>query len=106
MWWKQAWDGWEERPVVGTGAGSFALTNLRYRTTFLDQATEPHNVPLQFLSETGVVGLALLATAFASLIVAGLIFDGFWQFVIGVIVAIVLVSLYGRFMADRTATAP
>ena len=33
-----------------------------------------------------------------SLLLAGLIFDGFWQFVIGVIVAIVLVSLYGRFM--------
>ena len=32
--------------------------------------------------------------------------DGFWQFVIGVIVAIVLVSLYGRFMGGRAATAP
>ena len=70
VWWKQAWNGWEERPVVGTGAGSFALTNLRYRTTFLDQATEPHNVPLQFLSETGLVGLALLLAALGSLIAA------------------------------------
>ena len=57
VWWQQAWHGWQERPVDGTGAGSFALTNLRYRTTFLDEATEPHNLPLQFLSETGLVGL-------------------------------------------------
>jgi O-antigen ligase len=71
VWWKQAWEGWQERPVVGTGAGSFALTNLRYRTTFLDQATEPHNVPLQFLSETGLVGLGLLLAALGSLIAAG-----------------------------------
>ena len=71
VWWKQAWEGWQERPVVGTGAGSFELTNLRYRTTFLDQATEPHNVPLQFLSETGLVGLALLLAGVGSLIVAG-----------------------------------
>src|SRR5215212_9346566 len=70
VWWKQAWEGWEEGPVVGTGAGSFQLTNLRYRTTYLDQATEPHNVPLQFLSETGLVGLALLAATLGWLVAA------------------------------------
>jgi uncharacterized membrane protein YeaQ/YmgE (transglycosylase-associated protein family) len=37
----------------------------------------------------------------ASLVVAGLIFSGFWQFVIGVIVAIVLVGLVGRLFAER-----
>jgi uncharacterized membrane protein YeaQ/YmgE (transglycosylase-associated protein family) len=37
----------------------------------------------------------------ASLVVAGLIFSGFWQFVIGVIVAIVLVGLVGRLFAAR-----
>jgi len=44
----------------------------------------------------------------ASLIVAGLIFDGFLQFVVGVIVAIVLVWLVGRFLSDRnrTVTSP
>jgi len=41
----------------------------------------------------------------ASLVIAGLIFSGFWEFVIGVIVAIVLVGLYGRFMGGRAATA-
>jgi len=71
VWWQQAWDGWRERPVVGTGAGSFLLTNLRYRTTYLDQATEPHSLPLQFLSETGLVGLALFAAAVGVLLAAG-----------------------------------
>ncbi len=37
----------------------------------------------------------------ASLIVAGLIFSGFWQFVIGVIVAIALCAIYGRVAANR-----
>ena len=29
---QQAWQGWEQKPVVGTGAGSFLFTNERYRT--------------------------------------------------------------------------
>jgi len=45
----------------------------------------------------------------ASLLVAGLIFSNGWlQFIVGVVVAIILVWLYGRFMASRAgpATAP
>jgi uncharacterized membrane protein YeaQ/YmgE (transglycosylase-associated protein family) len=40
-----------------------------------------------------------------SLIVAGLIFgtDGFWQFVFGVIIAVILVAIYGRTVGKRTA---
>jgi uncharacterized membrane protein YeaQ/YmgE (transglycosylase-associated protein family) len=37
----------------------------------------------------------------ASLVIAGLIFSGFWAFVVGVIVAIVLVALVGRFFGER-----
>src|ERR671938_326516 len=37
----------------------------------------------------------------ASLVIAGIIFSGFWEFVIGVIVAIILVALVGRFFGDR-----
>jgi hypothetical protein len=37
----------------------------------------------------------------ASLVIAGLIFSGFWAFVIGVIVAIVLVAIVGRFLGQR-----
>ncbi|MDX6477264.1 MAG: hypothetical protein QOH95_2775, partial [Gaiellaceae bacterium] len=70
-WWKQAWNGWVHDKLGGTGAGSFHVTNLRYRGSFLDFATEPHNLPLQFLSEVGVVGLALLVGAVAVLLVRG-----------------------------------
>lgn len=63
-WWQQAWHGFRRHPLAGTGAGSFSVTNLRYRTSYLDVTTEPHNVPVQFLSEAGVVGFLLfLATA-------------------------------------------
>jgi hypothetical protein len=60
-WWKQAAHGFADRPVIGSGAGSFAYTNLRLRTTSFDQASEPHDLPLQFLSETGIVGFLLFA---------------------------------------------
>jgi uncharacterized membrane protein YeaQ/YmgE (transglycosylase-associated protein family) len=36
-----------------------------------------------------------------SLLLAGLIFDGFWRFVIGVIVAVILVTVVGRVMGSR-----
>jgi uncharacterized membrane protein YeaQ/YmgE (transglycosylase-associated protein family) len=43
----------------------------------------------------------------ASLVIAGLIFDGWLQFVVGVIVAVVLVAIYGRvFARDDRTTAP
>jgi hypothetical protein len=62
-WWRQALEGWEHDPLAGTGAGSFHVTNLRYRNSFLDFTTEPHDLPLQFLSEAGIVGLALLVAS-------------------------------------------
>lgn len=68
VWWKQAWRGFEEHPLKGTGAGSFHFTNLRYRKSSLDSATEPHNLPLQFLSETGAVGFGLFAAASLTLV--------------------------------------
>ena len=66
-WWKQALEGWQHDVVAGTGAGSFHVTNLRYRDSFLDFTTEPHDLPLQFLSEAGLVGLALLVASAALL---------------------------------------
>ena len=41
----------------------------------------------------------------ASLVIAGLIFDGWLQFVVGVIVAAILVTLVGRMFGDRGRTA-
>ena len=42
----------------------------------------------------------------ASLVVAGLIFDnGVLEFIVGIIVAVILVALVGRFFGDRGVTA-
>jgi hypothetical protein len=68
VWWRQAWDGWREHKLAGTGGGTFHLTNLRFRSSYLDETTEPHDLPVQFLSETGLVGLGLLVSACAFLI--------------------------------------
>jgi tetratricopeptide (TPR) repeat protein len=68
VWWRQAVRGWEHHRLAGTGAGSFNVTNLRYRDTYLDFTTEPHNLPLQFLTEVGVVGLLLFLLAVAALL--------------------------------------
>ncbi len=64
-WWQQALSGFSDRPVLGSGAGSFQYTNLRERTTSFDQTLEPHDLPLQFLSETGLVGFGLFAALVA-----------------------------------------
>jgi uncharacterized membrane protein YeaQ/YmgE (transglycosylase-associated protein family) len=37
-----------------------------------------------------------------SLIIGGVVANGFWAFVIGVIIAIVLTAIYGRVMASRS----
>jgi hypothetical protein len=62
-WWSQAWHGFTDHVLNGTGAGSFHLLNLRYRTTYLDYTIEPHNLPVQILAELGLVGLVLLVLA-------------------------------------------
>ncbi|HKD35002.1 MAG TPA: O-antigen ligase family protein, partial [Gaiellaceae bacterium] len=60
QWWKEAWRGFEKQPFHGTGAGTFDLSHRIFRTNGV-VVTEPHNVPLQFLSETGIVGFLLAA---------------------------------------------
>jgi O-antigen ligase/polysaccharide polymerase Wzy-like membrane protein len=65
LWWKEAWRAWERQPWRGTGAGSFELTHRMLRTNSI-VVTEPHNVPLQFLTETGVVGFLLAAASIAA----------------------------------------
>ena len=67
-WWKEAWHGFTDKPAQGTGAGTFELIDRIERTTPL-ATTEPHSVPLQFLSETGIVGFLLYAAMIASAVV-------------------------------------
>src|SRR5436190_1700696 len=53
--------------VLVAGAGWFEFTNLRYRPSTTDRALEPHDLPIQFLSETGAVGLVLFLVAMLAL---------------------------------------
>ncbi len=58
-WWKESLRIARHRPLGGSGAGTYAIARLRYRTD-ASQASEPHSVPLQVLADLGIVGLALL----------------------------------------------
>src|SRR6185312_15382553 len=54
-----------DKPLQGTGAGTFELVDRVERDSPL-ATTEPHSVPLQFLSETGIVGFLLYAAVIGS----------------------------------------
>ena len=65
LWWQEAWKAWQAQPVRGTGAGTFDLTHRLLRKNNI-VVTEPHNVPLQFLSETGLVGFFFAIASIAA----------------------------------------
>jgi O-antigen ligase len=69
VWWKEAAGAFVDQPVGGWGAGSFPVTHLLYRQPPALNVQQPHNVPLQFLAETGIVG-ALLALGAIGLLIA------------------------------------
>ncbi len=71
-WWKEAWEAFEGQPVGGTGAGSFELVHRKLRTNTV-VVREVHSLPLQFASETGLVGLLLAGGA------AGAALLGAWR---------------------------
>ena len=62
-WWKESWQSFRDRPLNGTGAGSFQLAHKLRRTHFTRPVPEPHNLALQVLGETGIVGFVLFAGA-------------------------------------------
>ncbi len=60
--WQSAWTMWREHPVTGVGLGTFSWWYPKYK---LPQATEErvafaHNIILNTLAETGVLGLVAL----------------------------------------------
>ncbi|MBV8258541.1 MAG: O-antigen ligase family protein [Actinobacteria bacterium] len=66
QWWQEEWRAFTEHPLLGTGAGTFQLTDQRFAQSYLVTAVEPHNSPLQFLGETGIVGFLLFLGAAAA----------------------------------------
>ncbi len=64
--WKVAWDAWKERPLTGTGAGTFVYTWQENRSDF-GGVGRVHNVYLEQGTETGVVAFLALV-GFAALL--------------------------------------
>jgi len=71
-WWQEAAGAAADRPVGGWGAASFSVIHRLYRTDQL-AVSQPHNVPLQLLAETGLVGAALALGGLGVLLVAALL---------------------------------
>ena len=67
-WWTEAWNAFTDKPLQGTGAGTFELIDRVERNSPL-ATTEPHSVPLQFLSETGIVGFLLYVAVVAAAVI-------------------------------------
>jgi uncharacterized membrane protein YhaH (DUF805 family) len=57
--WRVAWHAWEGHPLLGVGAGGFTPAWFKHRSVAED-VSQPHSLEIQALSETGLVGLALL----------------------------------------------
>jgi O-Antigen ligase len=58
-WWGEAWDVFTGHAPEGAGAGSFEVARKPYRLDARN-VLQPHSVPLQQLSDGGVVALVLL----------------------------------------------
>jgi uncharacterized membrane protein len=67
-WWQESWNAFVDNPVGGTGAGTFGLTDRLERESSL-AVLEPHSAPLQDLTETGIVGVLLIATALVAAVI-------------------------------------
>ncbi len=67
--WTLAWRQFEERPLVGNGAENFQRDYLR-RGKSGEQPRYAHSLPLGVLSQTGLVGAALLLGALGVALVA------------------------------------
>jgi hypothetical protein len=66
LYWEVAWEEWKERPLTGTGAGTFQYSWLENRPNF-SGAKQVHNVYLEQGTETGIVAFLALA-GFAALL--------------------------------------
>ncbi|MEA2231567.1 MAG: hypothetical protein QOD83_1383 [Solirubrobacteraceae bacterium] len=71
VWWKEAAGAWWDKPIQGWGAGSFAVTHKLYRKVELG-VVQPHDMPLQYLAETGLIGALIVLGGLGFLFFAAL----------------------------------
>lgn len=62
--WRQSLEAMKERPVFGSGPGTFYLLSRRYQSAPSTWSWFSHSFPLQTAAETGLVGLTLMTTLF------------------------------------------
>jgi tetratricopeptide (TPR) repeat protein len=67
--WRVAWDRFRAQPLAGIGADNYQQAYLRYGKSH-ERPLYPHSVELRTLSQTGIVGALLLATALAAALAA------------------------------------
>jgi O-antigen ligase len=64
--WHAAVDAWTQRPLLGSGAGTFYQASVAYQQNH-DMTSFAHNLPLELAAELGIpgflLGLALYATS-------------------------------------------
>lgn len=67
--WRVAVDAWRTRPVAGIGTGGYAVAWLRARPQ-PERVRDVHSLPLEVLTELGLVGALLLLGAGAGVVLA------------------------------------
>lgn len=65
--WQQALEVVREHPLLGSGLGTFVHASQKYWQSQIDQTTYAHNVVLEVLAETGIVGGIVLCILIASI---------------------------------------
>jgi hypothetical protein len=70
--WRVAWEGFKAEPLRGTGAGTYRITWDHDRPAPPVKVNDGHSLYLETMSELGIVGLLLLATALGTPLVVAL----------------------------------
>jgi O-antigen ligase len=63
LYWSAAFRGYEDHPLVGSGAGTFEQLWLLHRPTRIYNVLDAHNAYLEVLAELGPIGIGLFVTA-------------------------------------------
>lgn len=71
--WEVAWEDFAANPILGIGTQNYEATYYRLRDQSIGFVRQPHMLPLEVLSERGVVGGVLFFGFLATCLTAGLV---------------------------------